>query len=276
MKQNKVFNWHVEPKQEENKVLLYIYDDVTEFGNWNWEIWDYEESETSAKHFRDVLNTIPDGVEIELHINSNGGSVKEGTAIYNLLSQKANHKTVIVDGVAHSIAFLIVQAGDDRIMMPGTTALFHNMWMVCAGNAKELRKFADDLDTMMEANRKVFASRATISEEEIKDLMEAETYLTPDTALEYGLIDRIGVITAGEEEHESTDLTEQLRKELSELRQQFNERSSLRDVYLALTEQTRNLKPEENTEDDPNEDVQDKATGNPMMDFFNKLVEEEK
>ena len=75
-----ITNWRLEPKQEENKTLLYIYDDVTEYGEFNWDTWEYDESETSAKYFAQKLGEIPDGQTIELHINSNGGSVKEGVA----------------------------------------------------------------------------------------------------------------------------------------------------------------------------------------------------
>ena len=65
------------------------------------------------------------------------------------------------------------------------------MWMYCSGNATQLRKYADDLDDMMEANRQVFLERAKIEESELIELMENETYLTPEKALEYGLIDEI-------------------------------------------------------------------------------------
>lgn len=198
----KGINWRMEPVQAENKVLLYIYDDVSEFGEFDWNTWTYKESETSAKYFVKKLGEIPDGQTIELHINSNGGSVKEGVAIYNLLKQKENKKVGIVDGVAHSVAFLILQACETRKMGVGTTALIHNMWMFCSGNATQLRKYADDLDDMMEANRKVFMERATITEEELMTMMEEETYLTPDKALEYGLIDEIMGGTEGKENNE--------------------------------------------------------------------------
>ena len=61
-------------------------------------------------------------------------------------------------------------------MCLGTTALIHNMWMYCYGNASQLRKYADDLDDMMEANRQVFMERAKITEEQLNELMENETY----------------------------------------------------------------------------------------------------
>ena len=213
---------------------LYIYDDVTELGAWSWETWDFTESETSAKHFRDVLQELPEGQDIELHINSSGGSVKEGVAIYNLLRQSGRHITGIVDGVAHSVAFLILQAADERVMQLGTTALIHNMWMTCSGNANQLRKYADDLDDMMESNRQIFLQRAKISEEKLIELMEAETYLTPDKALEYGLIDKI------DSDSQEADTVPNLLEQLQGLRQQLNSDRSFRQALTALHESIRN------------------------------------
>lgn len=80
-------------KQEGNKHQIYIYDDVTDVGKFNWETWTREESQTSAKYFQEQLANIPETDEIELFINSNGGSVKEGTAIYNQLKRHKAHKT---------------------------------------------------------------------------------------------------------------------------------------------------------------------------------------
>lgn len=225
----KITSWRIEPVQKENKTLLYIYDDVSEYGTFNWNTWSYDESETSAKYFREKLNEIPDGMEVELHLNSNGGSVKEGVAIYNILKQKGNHLTGIVDGVAHSVAFLILQACDTRKMCLGTTALIHNMWMYCEGNATQLRKYADDLDDMMEANRQVFLERATISEDKLKELMENETYLTPEKALEYGLIDEILGKKA-----EKPESLEEMQKKLSHMQKILTGQKSFREQIALM------------------------------------------
>jgi ATP-dependent protease ClpP protease subunit len=218
----------MEPVQTENKTMLYIYDDVTEYGEFDWNTWEYKDSETSAKYFSEKLEEIPEGQTIELHINSNGGSVKEGVAIYNLLKQKENTKVGIVDGVSHSVAFLILQACGIRKMCLGTTALVHNMWMHCAGNATQLRKYADDLDDMMEANRQVFMERATISEEELKELMENETYLTPDKALEYGLIDEV----MGKQSQSVK--TDEIMEKLADMQRQLNSQQSFRQQIAAM------------------------------------------
>lgn len=179
-------------KQENDKYMIYLYDDISEDGKFNWNTWEYDESETSAKYLREKLEEIPEGMEIELYINSNGGSVKEGVAIYNQLKRHPAHKTGFVDGVAHSVAFVILQACDHRVMGEGTSALLHEMWVCTAGNAAQLRAEADQLDTLMEGNRALFMRRAkNITEEQLKEMMEKETMLTPDKALEYGFIDEI-------------------------------------------------------------------------------------
>ena len=147
---------------------LYIYDDVTAYGPFNWETWTYDESETSAKYFREQLEAIPDSGSIELHVNSNGGSVKEGIAIYNQLKQHKAEKICYVDGFAYSIASVICMACDKIIMGQGTSMLIHNMSMSVYGDAKMLRKCADDLDVLMESNRQIYMERAkNLTEEEL-------------------------------------------------------------------------------------------------------------
>lgn len=212
---------------------LYIYDDVTAFGTFDWTTWTMKESETSAKYFRDQLEAIPDTDTIELHINSNGGSVKEGVAIYTQLKQKNCKKIGYVDGVAYSVAFLILQACDERIMGLGTSALVHNMWMSVDGNAKELRKAADDLDVLMESNRKIFLERSNLEEQQLIDMMEAETFLTPDQCLEYGLIDKVDSYQANEKNTQEK-LMEQVQKLSSMIAQQKSFREQLEYLHQSV------------------------------------------
>lgn len=114
-------------QQTDNVHEIYIYDEIKKTGPFNWETWQYEDSETSAKHFKELLDAIPETDEIKIYFNSNGGSVDQGTAIYNMLKQHGSYKTGIVMGVCHSIAFTILQACDKRIMGQGTTAII----MIC-------------------------------------------------------------------------------------------------------------------------------------------------
>lgn len=175
-----------------NVYKLYIYDDISKYGKFNWHTWEYDESETSANHIRKLLEQLPEGAELEIHINSNGGEAFEAVAIYNLLNQYKGHKTSYVDGVAHSAAFIIPFACDHRIMGIGTACLFHNMWSYVTGNATELRNAADRLDALMESNRKIYLQRAkNLTEKDIISMMEKETILTPEQCLEYGFCDEI-------------------------------------------------------------------------------------
>lgn len=214
-----------------NTHKLYIYDDVTAYGSFDWTTWTYKDSETSAKYFREQLAAIPDTDTIELHINSNGGSVKEGVAIYSQLKQAACKKIGYVDGVAYSVAFLILQACDERVMGLGTSALVHNMWMSVDGNAKELRKAADDLDVLMESNRKIFLERSNLEEQKLVEMMEAETFLTPDQCLEYGLIDRIDSYQADEK-----NIQERLMTQVQQLSGVIAQRKSFRELMESLNQ----------------------------------------
>lgn len=212
---------------------LYIYDDVTAYGTFDWTTWTFKDSETSAKYFREQLAAIPDADTIELHINSNGGSVKEGVAIYSQLKQAACKKVGYVDGVAYSVAFLILQACDERVMGLGTSALVHNMWMSVDGNARELRKAADDLDVLMESNRKIFLERSNLEEQQLIEMMEAETFLTPDQCLEYGLIDRIDSYQADEK-----DIQERLMAQVQQLSGMIAQQKSFREQLESMRQPT--------------------------------------
>ena len=183
---------------------LYIYDEVRAQGTFNWATWDYEESETSAKYFRDQLDAIPNGETIELHLNSAGGEVGEGVTIYNLLRQKAGTGSRIVgyvDGMAYSIAMTIAMACDEIHMGLGTSMFLHNPWTVVGGNADQLRAMADQLDELSEASLQLYMSRATgITEDELRQMMKKETMLAPDKCLQYGFCDVVGEEKKDEDE----------------------------------------------------------------------------
>lgn len=187
--------FRIAPKQQTPGVYeMYLYDDVTARGKFDWSSWTEVKSETSAKYFRDKLAEIPNDAVINLYINSNGGDVQEGVGIYNQLKRHGAMVNGYVDGNAYSVAFLILMACDHKVMNLGTSTLLHNMWMECRGNAKTLRAYADTLDKLMESNRQVFleACGNKITEEQLIQMMEDETFLTPDECLAYGFIDEVG------------------------------------------------------------------------------------
>lgn len=170
---------------------LYIYSNV-EGDSYDW--WNGREikSETSAQHFREALEAHPGAKEITVYINSLGGSVMEGVAIYNQLKRHPAHKTVYVDGFACSVASVIAMAGDEIIMPRNTVMMIHNAWTYAVGNAAELRKAADDLDVLNTASRQAYLLKAgdKLTEDQLIAMLDSETYLTAAQCIEYGLADR--------------------------------------------------------------------------------------
>lgn len=186
--------WELRQAAESGALDLYIYGDVESeiFVDDGW--WgSYVESENSANHFRRELARYPDVTQINLYINSYGGSVFEGTAIYNQLRRHPAHKTVYVDGFACSIASVIAMAGDEVVMPRNALMMIHNMSLWVEGSAAELRKAAEDLDTINAAGRAAYLAKAgdKLTEERLTEMMDAETWLTAEECIQYGLADRM-------------------------------------------------------------------------------------
>ncbi len=150
---------------------------------------EYYDTDTSAAGFRDALKDLGDVKTINLHINSPGGSVFEGIAIYNMLKQNKAHVNVYVDGLAASIASVIAMSGDAIFMPSNSMLMIHNPWTMAVGNASELRKQADDLDKITESSIQTYLNQAgdKLDEETLRQLMDDETWLTAKEAVNYGL-----------------------------------------------------------------------------------------
>lgn len=215
--------WQIKQSAETGVLDMYIYGDV-EGDYFDWWEWEMVESETSANHFREELSKYPDARKINIYINSYGGSVFEGTAIYSQLRRHPAEKVVYVDGFACSIASVIAMAGDKVIMPSNTMMMIHDAMTGIFGNAKQLRKAADDLDTIMEGNRQAYIDKSggKISEETLKELLENETWLTAQQCLEYGFADEVL-----SREVDMTDAKQMLQKANKTLEQQLNYNKAL-------------------------------------------------
>ena len=200
--------WRIEQAADPGALDLYIYGDV-EGDYYDWWTGSTIESDTSAEHFRDELARFPNISQINLFINSYGGEVFEGTAIYNQLRRHPAHKTVYVDGFACSIASVIAMAGDEVVMPRNTMMMIHNMWMGAVGSSAELRKAADDLDIINAAGRQAYLQKAgdKLSEARLVELMDAETWLTAEQCIALGLADRFA-----DEDADMTAANEMLQK----------------------------------------------------------------
>lgn len=177
---------------------LYIYGDV-EGEYFDWDDWAWKISDNSAEAFREALAKYPTVSQINIYINSYGGSVFEGTAIYNQLCRHPAHKTVYIDGFACSIASVIAMAGDEVVMPANTLMMIHNMWMTASGSAEDLRKAADNLETINAAGRTAYLAKAGDKLEEAKliQMMDEETWLTAEECVSLGLADTVAENKAG-------------------------------------------------------------------------------
>ena len=144
---------------------------------------------------QEALDAIPGRATVR--INSGGGGVDEGIAIYEMLRRHPGGVDVIVDSSAYSIASVIMLAGETLKMAKGAAAMVHSPWlMMASGNAKELRKLADTLDIHEERIVAIYEDAykkrgKEKSRDEIKAIMEAETWYSAEAALDAGLIDAI-------------------------------------------------------------------------------------
>jgi ATP-dependent Clp endopeptidase proteolytic subunit ClpP len=162
------------------------------------EIWIYEMigedfwtgGGVTAKSFQKELSGIK-ASQIDLHINSPGGVVFDGVTIYNLIKNHPATVTTYIDGLAASIASVIALAGDKVIMAANALYMVHNPTGLAMGTANDMRSLADVLDKIAGTMVGTYVSKTGKSEADIKAMLDAETWMTADEALEYGFIDEI-------------------------------------------------------------------------------------
>lgn len=169
--------------QNDTSADLYIFGDICA---WAWQDVGEQSGVTIVNQLKEL-----DVDTINVHINSYGGDVAEGLAIYNVLREHKAQIVTICDGFACSAASVVFMAGDRRVMQPASLLMIHNAWTVAMGNAGELRKAADDIETITQASVEAYKKVATISENEIKALMDAETWILPQDAVNYGFATEI-------------------------------------------------------------------------------------
>lgn len=146
----------------------------------------------SPQTVKDQLKEMRDENEIIVNINSQGGDVFSGVAIYNMLRRQDAHITVNIDGLAASIASVIAMAGDTVNMPNNAVLMIHNAWTQITGDSNEFKKQADSLERI---NSVVFNSyldkNPDIDHALLRQYMDEETWFTANDAKEVGLIDNI-------------------------------------------------------------------------------------
>jgi ATP-dependent Clp endopeptidase proteolytic subunit ClpP len=160
---------------------VFIYDNIGA---------SFFEDGVTAADFVDDLAAIT-APKIDVRINSRGGSVFDGAAIYNAIKRHPADITTHIDGAALSIASVIAEAGKKVVMAPTSWLMVHNPEGGADGQANVLRSVADALDNVTETIRNVYEAKTGMTAEDIKAAMDAETWYTAQAALEAGFVDEI-------------------------------------------------------------------------------------
>lgn len=131
------------------------------------------------------------GADVTVNINSPGGSMFEGLAIYNLLREHPGKVTVKVLSIAASAASIIAMAGDEIQVAKSGFIMIHNAWVYAAGNRIELRDVADYLEPFDNSLADIYADRTGLKKDEVVSLMDAETYISSQDAIDQGFADSL-------------------------------------------------------------------------------------
>jgi ATP-dependent protease ClpP protease subunit len=187
----RIENAFVDGDNADNEVTpVYIYDEIGD----SW----WGES-TPASEFVQQIGAIHTP-RIELHLNSPGGDIFDGVAIYNALKAHPAHVTVIVDSLAASAASFIAQAGDEVIMTKAASMMIHDGSAMAWGPASVMRDTADLLDKLSNTVAEIYADRAGQTIEFWRNLMIEEVWYNSHEAVESGLADKIGEDTKPEDD----------------------------------------------------------------------------
>lgn len=169
--------WYEIKNQAGPVATIRIYDEI---GYWG----------ITADDFARELEAVT-AAEIEVQINSPGGEVFAGVAIYNALRTHPARVTTRVDGIAASIASVIAQAGDHRVMVESAQMMIHEAWGLAVGSAADMREMADLLDRQCDVLAGIYANRSGRPVDECRERMRGESWLTDQETLDAGLADEI-------------------------------------------------------------------------------------
>jgi ATP-dependent Clp endopeptidase proteolytic subunit ClpP len=202
-------------KSNDGTATIHLYDEIGAFG-------------AGSKEFLADLGKL-DGQHIHLRINSPGGSVVEGTAIYNALRRHKGGLTVHIDALAASMASVIAMAGAPVYIADNALLMIHNPWTVSMGDSEQLRKEADLLDKLKSTLVNAYTRKTGMDQEQIAEMMDSETWLDAVEAVALGFADAIeeGVAAA------ATATPESLRARFDTFAKGMTQENAPKDEILA-------------------------------------------
>ncbi|MEX5875746.1 head maturation protease, ClpP-related [Providencia hangzhouensis] len=193
---------------------------------------DYWGEGVTAKRISAALRAIGSN-DVVVNINSPGGDMFEGLAIYNLLRAHSGKVTVNILGIAASAASIIAMAGDEIQMGRGAFLMIHNCWAVGIGNRHDFAKLANDLAPFDKSMADIYVARSGQSDETVSQMMDNETYIGSSDAIEKGFADSLLAVDAVDDGDESPQAA--IRKLDALLAKSKTPRSERRKLIGALT-----------------------------------------
>ena len=156
---------------------VYIFDEIGTYG-------------ITAQEFITDIKDLKD-TPINLRINSLGGDVFDGMAMYNVIKRREAKTTVYIEGIAASIATIISLGADEVVMAENSLFMIHNAWGGTMGEAKDMRKTAETLEKITGELTDIYRKKTGLSYDALAEMMDEETWLNANEALEMGFIDTI-------------------------------------------------------------------------------------
>lgn len=182
---NKYISFSDKAKNESGE--MYIYGDIVDNSWWDEKV--------SPKKIRNALKELGSIKSLDIHLNSYGGSCVAGNAIISILDnyRKKNGTTfnVYIEGIAASMGSGIASVGNNVYMADNALYMIHKPWSYAIGNADDMRKEINVLDTVEDTLVANYMRRFNGTEDELRQMMADETWLTADEAKEYGFVDEI-------------------------------------------------------------------------------------
>lgn len=182
-------------KKDSDEASINIYDVIGE---------DWMGEGMTAKRIAGILRSIGER-DVVVNINSPGGDLFEGIAIYNLLRDHDHRVTTRVIGLAASAASVIAMAGDEIQVARAGFMMIHNVWVLAMGNRNDLRESADQLETFDDALASVYAARTGMEKKAVAKLMDRETWFSGEQAIEQGFAEALLPADELEEKKEDDD-----------------------------------------------------------------------
>ena len=169
--------WYNIQNKADNSADVYIFNEIGTYG-------------ITAQDFISDIKDLKD-TPINLHVNSIGGDVFDGMAIYNVIKRREARTTVYIEGIAASIATIIALGADEVVMAENSLFMIHNAWGGAMGEAKDMRKTADTLEKISSELTDIYMKKTGLSYEALAEMMDEETWLNAQEAYDYGFIDTI-------------------------------------------------------------------------------------